>query len=70
MRMEVIESKLVRLKAGAGPNEKGTPPMQASPIMFMKTNGVKMSVSRLAIMLMKTQPHRGVFHYVYENKVA
>jgi len=42
--------------------------MQVSPIMLMKTNGVKMSVSGLAIMLMKTQPHRGFCHYVYENK--
>ncbi len=44
--------------------------MQVSPIMLMKTNGVKMSVSGLAIMLVKTQQLRGFCHYVYENKVA
>ena len=33
--------------------------MQVSPIMLMKTNGVKMSDSGLAIMLMKTQVYRG-----------
>ncbi len=42
--------------------------MQVSPIMLMKTNGVKMSVSGLATMLMKTQVHRGVCLYVNENE--
>jgi hypothetical protein len=66
--MEVVESKIVRLKAGTGPTEKGDPPMQLSPIMSMKTNGVKMSVSGFAIMLMKTQTRRDFSPYVYENK--
>ena len=56
---EPIESKPFRSNDGAGQRKKGAPPMQVSPIMLLKTNGVKMSVSGLAIMLMKTQVHRG-----------
>jgi hypothetical protein len=59
MKTEVIESKQLRQNPGASGQEKGAPPIPVSPIMLMKTNGVKMSISGLAIMLMKTQPHRG-----------
>jgi hypothetical protein len=35
--------------------KKGTPPMQVSPIMLLKTHIEKMSLSGLAIMFMKTK---------------
>ena len=57
--MEIIESKPFRLDVGPPGEKRGAPPMPVIPIILMKTNGVKMSVSGLAIMLMKTQVHRG-----------
>jgi hypothetical protein len=68
VEMEVIESKSVRLKVSVGSEKRGPPPISVSPIMLMKTHGVKMSVLWLAIMLMKTQLHRGLCHYIYEKK--
>jgi hypothetical protein len=63
-RMEVSESKQVSLNRAHGQRETGAPPMQVSPIMLMKTNGVKMPVSGLAIMCMKTK-HLKVYAFMF-----
>jgi hypothetical protein len=55
MKIQVVESKLFIRYASASDREAGDPTIPVSPIMLLKTNGVKMSVSGLAIMLMKTQ---------------
>ncbi len=64
MKMEVIEKKLFSSNSAYVGKKRGPPTIPVSPIMLMKTNGVKMSVSSFAIMLMKTQLHRGLYLYV------
>ena len=59
MKMEVIESEGFRESVAPVSKKRGPPSIPVSPIMLMKTDDVKMSVLGLAIMLMKTQVHRG-----------